>query len=166
MRAFFTLIGCLLIHLTGCSQNISANPGWSVSVPASSINEAGLDYSLSPNSLSNQTLISVTSIPGSFGAGSYQVFVQKADVVWNANLKLNVLRTGAGTGSGFFGGGSINGGLSEIELSNNAQLFFSGNAGFFGSSRTNVPIQYQITGLTVLIPAQSYSTTVIYTVTD
>jgi hypothetical protein len=90
------------------------------------------------------------------------VNVHRIDTDWNSNLSLWVQRTGNGTG-GFLG--SIAGGLAFIQLTTTPQLLYSGNIGF-AAGRNNVPIQYQIRGLSVLIPVKTYTITVVYTVSN
>lgn len=140
------------------AQSITASPGWNLSVASGTITEAGNNYSGSFSSATNQTLVSCTT--GFFA--NYTVSVHKIDTDWNTSLSLWVQRTGTGTG-GFLS--SISGGTSYIQLTNSPQVLYTGNM-FFGTSRNNVPIQYQIQGLSVLLPVKTYTTTVIYTITD
>lgn len=162
MRILLSLL-ILSFSFNARSQNISATPGWNYSVTSGTISEAGSDYSVSPTSSTNQTLVSITGL-ALFG-DTYTVRVHKLDSDWNNSLSLQVIRTGAGTVSGF-GSGTITGGLSYITLTNVSQVFFSGTSGFLSTSRNNIPIQYRISGLSVLLPVKTYTTTVVYTVSD
>jgi hypothetical protein len=141
------------------SQTISATPGWNYIVPSGTITEAGTNYSISPESAVNQTLISMAGFPI---FETYAVTVHKSDTDWNSGLTLQVQRTGTGT-TGFFG--STNGGAAYITLTNSPQAFFNGNIGF-ANTKNNVPIQYRIQGASVLLPVKSYTTTVVYTVSN
>jgi hypothetical protein len=158
MRIFLNIL-LLFCYLGANSQTITASPGWSYSVPAGTITDAGLNYSISPASAASQTLV---SIAGFVIFDSYTVSVNKVDTDWNSGLSLQVQRTGTGT-TGFFG--STNGGSAYITLTNSPQVFFSGNIGF-ANSKSNVPIQYQILGASVLLPVKTYTTTVVYTVSN
>lgn len=163
MKELVRIIVLVLFSVTAYSQTISASPGWNYSVTSGTVSEAGSDYSISPTSATNQTLVSITGL-GIFG-DTFTVRVNKLDSDWNNNLSLQVIRTGAGTAGGF-GGGSITGGSSYITLTNSPQVFFSGTTGFLSGSRTSIPIQYRITGISVLLPVKTYTTTVVYTLSD
>ena len=156
---FILSIFLLLFGFDADSQNISASPGWSYSIPSGTISEAGSNYSTSPESAINQTLISLT---GFSIFDSYAVTVHKIDTDWNSGLALQVQRTGTGS-TGFFG--STNGGTPYITLTNSPQAFFNGNIGL-AFNKNNVPIQYRIQGATVLLPVKTYTTTVVYTVSN
>ncbi|MDP1813827.1 MAG: hypothetical protein Q8K92_05200 [Leadbetterella sp.] len=158
MRIFLSIL-LLCYCFEADAQTISASPGWSYSVPSGTISEAGTDYSLSPVSAANQTLI---SIAGFSIFATYAVTVHKIDTDWNSGLTLQVQRTGAGS-TGFLG--STNGGAAYISLTNSPQAFFNGNIGF-ANGKNNVPIQYRIQGASVLLPVKTYTTTVVYTVSN
>lgn len=141
--------------------SISATGNWSYSVPVSDILEAGKNFTGTYASASNQVLIDIAkpTFLGNLLNYNWRVDVRKSDVSWNAGLKLYAKRTGNGTP--YFFTGTISGGASYIELTNTNQVFFSG-------SRTtySIPIQFQITGVSLLLPAKAYSTLVVYTVTE
>jgi hypothetical protein len=158
MRVSIFLI-LLFYSVLAKSQNISASSGWTANVSSNEITDAGLDYSGTYQSSANQTNITASSF-GIFR--NYYVYIQKSDLDWNSNLSIWAKRTGDGCGGWF---GSISGGTNYIQLTNSSQLLFSGGIGF-STSRNNVPIQYQIQGLSVLLPAKIYSVSVIYTVSD
>ncbi|MBL7814150.1 MAG: hypothetical protein JNL70_04015 [Saprospiraceae bacterium] len=163
MKSILTII-FLLFYVVIKAQSIAASPGWSVSVPANTITEAGSDYSANATSAINQTLVSLTMPGGVFGA-NFTVSVHKIDTDWHSNLSLWVQRTGTGTGNGLFSA-SITGGASFLQLTSSPQTFYTGTTGFLGSTRNNVPIQYEIRGISVLIPVKTYSTTVVYTISN
>ena len=154
---FLTTIPCVI------AQTLTVGPGsgWSVTIPASTITEAGLDYTqTTTTSVTNQSLMNVT---GGILTNP-KVYVQKTDVTWNSNLSLLLRRTGAGTGLVAV---LIAGGTTFQQITNSPLYFFDliTVAPLTVTSRTNIPIQYEIRGLSVLIPAQSYTTTILYTVT-
>ena len=138
----------------GYSQSITVTGTWSASIAAGTITEAGTDYGVTTlSSLTNQSLLSVDDGPGN---NNWRVFVKKTDIDWNFGLTLSLKRTGNGTGSGNFTTTTI--GTTYIQLTALDQLFISGNKVI-----NNIPIQYEIGGISVLIPAKSYSTQVVYT---
>ncbi len=84
--------------------------------------------------------------------------VNKSDISWNGTVKIWVRRTGDGTGGG---GSNISGGTTYQEITNTAANFFSGR-----KDRSNIPIQYKITGMNVSINATTNTTTITHTVYD
>ena len=144
-------------------QSISINltgPAWNVSVP--SITQAGSDYSTNITSNINQSTISLL-----FGAlallTNWRVTVRKQDVTWNNNLTLWTRKTGNGTGilSPIVSTISPSGTTSFVQLSNVEQEVFRGF-----STRFDVPFQYELRGLSVLIPVNNYSTTIVFTLLE
>lgn len=156
---------CLIILLVFLgmklrAQGVSINSGstWTVSSLSSGnvVVKAGKDYetTATETSLANQTLLKLT--------GTILVSVnvqQNVGANWDSRLKLFVRRTGAGTGLAVILGGSS---YQQVTTAS-AGLFTVALGALVG--KDDVPIQYQITGLSVLLPAKAYSTTILYTVT-
>lgn len=165
MKKIIFLAILLLSSFMGRTQTITASPSWNISVPANTITEAGNNYTTNITSAASQTLVSFSVSAGLFG-GNYTVSVHKIDSDWHSNLSLWTQRTGAGTGSGWFSSGTITGGLTFVQLTNAPQTFFSGSTGILSSGRTNIPIQYEIRGVSVLLPVKTYTTTVVYTISN
>jgi len=86
----------------------------------------------------------------------WRVDISKSDTNWDANLQLWTRRTGNGTGLG-----SISGGTAYQQVTGVDSYFFNGNFPHY-----NIPIQYQVRGVSVQVPADSYETTVVYTITE
>ncbi|WP_428653380.1 hypothetical protein [Runella sp.] len=158
-RLFFLLL-IFFITRSAFGQTISATgTTWNASV--TTITEAGSNYSSNITSAANQTTLTISV--GLALLTNWKVFVKKQDATWNSNLTVWVRKTGDGTGilTPVLGTISPNGATSFIQLTATNQEIFTGF-----SNRFNVPIQYEIRGLSVLIPASSYSTSVIFTVID
>ena len=121
-------------------------------ISSASVTEAGLDYTsgASIQSSASQTTISLAPGGGFWGYyfGAWRVDVRKVNTNWDNRLKIYARRTS--NGSGFFGG-----------IQNVNQSFFDGSG-----YRNNITIQYSISGFSVLIPVDTYSTTVMYTLID
>jgi len=150
-------IAFLIISNTLFSQgiNISLTGNWMKTISPSDISEAGNDYPNAYTSNTNQTLLTIN--PKNWNKTIY-VYVTKSDIAWNSNLILKVKRNGSGTNSN----GSINGGLIYQTITNEqtpVTPLFTCTGPFI-----NIPFQYEITGISVVLPVQSYSTTIIYTV--
>ncbi len=154
----------LLLFLTlnvNClkAQFITVSGSWSPSVSNTQISEAGLNYAGSSTSLSNQVLIRVMRSTSFFsGLLSWRVDVSKSDINWNNSLVLSNVRTGNGTFQSTFFSSGISGGTTFQTITNANTPFFSGNGNII-----NIPIQLQLSGYSVLIPAGNYSTNIIYT---
>ena len=154
MRNFIISLLILLSAFSVKSQSLHLMGSWSISVPSSSISEAGNDYNTTLTSSLNQTLLDI-SVPVT--NISWRVDVHKQDSFWNASLILWIHKTGDGGGES--GSSIIPIGFTPYQqVSNLEQLFFAGT-----KNHVNIPVQYEIQGLSVLIPSENYNTNVIYT---
>jgi len=134
---------------------IDVTGSWSLSIDASDlVAGAGSDLIDTYESASDEVHIDI-SVWGR-GSRSWRVDVRKSDSSWHGNYHLYVRRTSNGSGWG-----SISGGTSYQEVTDTDQSFFSGNWG-----RSNIHIQLRLSGVSVQIPPNTYTTTVIYTVTS
>jgi hypothetical protein len=148
-------VACLLAA-TAFGQSISINSGsaWSISPLSSTISKAGKNYEHVETSIASHTLLKVNAVV------VWTVHVhQSVTSNWDSSLKLSVQRTGTGTGLAI-----LSGGTSYIQLSSTSQPFFSGLLTLFSGNRDNIPIQYKIEGLSVMLPVKTYTTTVMYTI--
>jgi hypothetical protein len=128
---------------------------WSTTFNASDITGgAGSDFPNPHDSAANQAVLNITS----FTATQWYVDVSKTETAgqtWSTNLRLYVLRTSNGTGTGSIGG-PLN---TEIgPLSSTAVNFFYGVR-----TRNNVNVRLRVYA-TVAAGAGTYATTVYYTV--
>lgn len=157
MKTILFSIILLLSAIYVKAQSINAIGSWSVSVPSNIISEAGNDYSMNLTSMTNQTILDI-NVP--LTTTNWRVDVNKQDSFWNNSLTLWIRKTGDGVG---VAGSSISpiGTIPFFQLANMGQAFFSGVKNYVG-----IPIQYEIRGLSVLIPTSTYNTTVVYTITE
>lgn len=84
----------------------------------------------------------------------WRVDVSREDINWHENLYLYARRTGNGHGHG-----QVYGGSSYIELNNIDRELFHGRGRL-----NNIPIQYQLSGVSLQVPPDTYGTTIIFTV--
>ena len=136
------------------SQKIKVNKSWDKTLSASDIYQAGYDYNSFYESSTNETKITISPIPNSSYNRKYmnfKVFVHKEDYNWHndLSLELKVSSTSHGNSTG----------TQYQELTNYPSLFFETIG-----KKTNIPIQYKISGLSVTIPADTYYVEIIYTV--
>ncbi len=117
--------------------------------------QAGAGSALYPTyeSAADATLVSLsgTADPGD----AWRVDVKRVDATWSAALALVIRRTGSGTG------GSVSGGLVYLEILTADQTLFSGSGDVVG-----VPFQFKLSGMSIQVPAGTYSTAIWFTVVD
>ena len=159
MKKLFLLIFTVLLTNHVKSQTLTVTGGYTVTLATTNIAEAGNNYpNGSLNSNTNQTLMTVRSASNSVAF----VYIQKSDTSWDSRLTISARRTGTGTGSTNF---STTNGTALLPITNTPQYFFEVRPGS-GTQVSNIPIQYSTTGFTVLLPVKSYTTTLLYTVTN
>lgn len=141
------------------AQGIGASPSsWNPVIPNTFLQEAGANYAGAGESPTNQTSLSFSVAI----LNSYRVSVRKVDSDWNSSIGLFVRRTG--DGGGLLSGSA--GGLSYIQLTGSNQTFFTFSTGLSLLGIGTIPVQYAINGLSVLLPAKTYTTTVVYTISN
>lgn len=125
---------------------------WSETIDASDLAAgAGSNLISSYESASNAVSMDISATIGNWG-----VDVKKIDTNWHGDFHLYVQRTSDGTGSG-----TISGGGTYQEVSDSDLNFFSGS-----DDRSNVDIQLKLTGVSIQVSPDVYTTTIYYTVFD
>ncbi|MGA1842046.1 MAG: hypothetical protein ACMUIU_15615 [bacterium] len=134
------------------SLSVKVTGSWSETIDNMDLQGgAGSDLINSYESVSNVCDIDITGIP----KDNWRLDVSKVDIQWHPNFHLYVKRTSDGTN-----GGSLLGGTTYQEITDVYKTFFSGS-----DNVRNITIQYQLTGVSIQIPPNIYSTTIYYTVT-
>ncbi len=90
------------------------------------------------------------------GQGAWRVDAQRIDSHWHVDLILNIRRTGSGRGPG-----TVSGGTAYLTITTMTKAFVTGSG-----NRSGIPLQEQLRGVSVSIPAATYATTVLYTIVD
>ncbi|MBA4851229.1 hypothetical protein [Emticicia sp. BO119] len=139
------------------AQSVSGN--WTSNLPASTITEAGSNYSSNWTSLTNQSVISMAA-----WLTNYTVRVKKIDGVWHSDLGLWIHKTSDRVG--LLGSAAPSGNSTYFQLTAADQVFFTTYTGVTLTGLPSFNIQYEIRGLSVTIPAQTYSTTIVYTISS
>ncbi len=143
-----------------CSPTISL-VGTSLSETLTTLpsSRTGLDYESSDLTISRTQGNLTISIANSNGCSNWQLSVSNTPITWNSNLRLWVNKTDDGSTSA--SGASIypSGTTAYQEVTSIPQTFFSGV-----KDRLSVQISYKVSGMSVLLPVQTYSTTVYYTI--
>lgn len=154
-RVLFLLISLLFALTRVEAIDISATGGWIETIDASDlVSGAGSNLIDTYESVSDATVINISNCVDKFD--QYRVDVRRVDGTWHADFTLYVQRTTVGTGLG-----SIKGGQAYFEITTTDSEFFSGKG-----DRSNINVQYQLTGMSVSISPIIYSTTVVFTVVD
>lgn len=155
MKNLTILIAFLAISNIAVSQNvsISVSGNWAKTIAATDISEAGNDYPTSYESNTNQTLLSLN--PNSQGKG-INVYVTRSDIKWHNDLILQIRHTSTGNNN------SVDSGFLYETITNGQ----SSITPFFTckGAVSSMTLQYRITGISVLLPVDIYSTTITYTV--
>ena len=140
---------------------ISVNGSWNQNISSSEISDAGEDFIGTYESFDDQVQIDIFQQFFWLNLFNYdwQVSIRKEDIDWNTNLLLEARRTG--NGNPFLIQSIIDGGLTYNEIISIDQLFFWGNR-----TTLNIPIQYKISGISLLLPATTLTTNIVYTVTE
>lgn len=145
------------INITIAQGNRSitlTNNSWVPTVSLTPVSVAGNDYtSTTLTSDFSETLLNINS------SGTYTISVSKSDTDWDSGLSLWMRRTGDGTPG--TGNATISANIPFVQLTNIGQTLFTGD-----KNRNNVPIQFEIRGLSVLLPAKSYQTTIVFTISN
>jgi hypothetical protein len=136
---------------------------WNLNVHADDVTEAGNNYAGTYPSASNQIIISHDVTPaGQYRNHSWSIEVNKSDLNWHPLLELWIRRTANGSTSVNPNqcAPNITGGTNFQQLSSLAIPFYSGRC-----ERSGVPIQIELRNASVLTPADTYSTEIVYTIT-
>lgn len=156
----------LFILINGNHQaqqvTITVTGSWSLTIGSSDLQGgAGSDLNSTYQSATNQVSINIDKVVNGnfwdwFVNYNWRVDVEKQDTNWDSRLQLWVHRSGNG-----FGFGSISGGTNYQQVTNSTTSFFSGSRRRFW-----ITIQYELRNVSVQVPVDTYSTLVIYTVTE
>ena len=145
-----TLCGLFRMASPGLAQNITATGNWFLTINAANLlSGAGSDLQAVYQSADNQVTIDVTKV-----SKDWSVTIQSVPSYWHADLSLYVRRRSDGSGPGL-----ISGGLAWQQVTAISQTFFEGN-----KRRIGIEIQYSLRGVSIHVPPDTYSCSVVYTV--
>lgn len=154
-KTFYFIIFILLVFTKAEAIDVTATGSWNRTVDASDLaSGAGSDLVGIYESAVNATALTILNTTGN--TDNWRTDVRRSDGTWHGNFILYIQRTSDGTG-----GGSISGGLSYTVIGTTDSQFFAG-----AGDRSSVNLQYKLTGMSVSIPPNTYSTTVVFTVVD
>jgi len=133
---------------------------WNAAIPA--ITEAGSNYSGTYSSPTNQASINV-GLPALLGSVKVYVHYQ-GNPTWNSSLVLSAKRTS--NGSTLCVGCNISGGTNYITVPLTAVELFRISTILSVTSYTGINIQYQVSGVSVTLPAATYNSKIVFTVSN
>ncbi len=134
--------------------SITLTGGWSETIDENDL-QAGAGSDLIDTYESDSDAVSISISEATGAEDTWRVDVKKVDTNWHGNFILYVKRTSDGTG------GSVSGGTSYQQMTDTYQSFFSGSDDVSG-----INVQLKLSGVSIQIPLDIYTTTVYYTVVD
>ncbi|MFK7933369.1 MAG: hypothetical protein AB8G22_07655 [Saprospiraceae bacterium] len=161
---FFLFIGLVCASTLPAQINIESVGQWDAEVSQDAVLDAGLDFVAFFESMPDQAFFNIFVDDDDNGRKNFKfrVDVHREDIDWHPNLLLYLRRTGNGR---WRGTGQANGLLkngTDYQLLTTSPTYFLNGL----KNRYDVPIQFRMEGASVLLPAKTYSTNVVYTVTE
>ncbi len=137
----------------GSDADISANGGWTDLYigPNDLIAGPGTDLNNTYFSTSDATLLDIQRV---HRFDPWRIDIGRSDINWYHELQLYVRRTGNGNGNG-----RVFGGWAFREITNIDRIFLVGIGRL-----NNIPLQYRLSGVSLQVPPDTYSTTIIFTI--
>ncbi|MEO6739212.1 MAG: hypothetical protein ABIP20_03110 [Chthoniobacteraceae bacterium] len=134
----------------GQAADLVSSGDWTETITAANlISGAGSNLQSQLQSLSGVTTLTISNAPG-----SWSLRVRRSGGTWPAGVTLLVKRTSAGSGSG-----TISGGDTFVAVTGSDTEIFSGT-----EARSNVSLQFKLSGLSVGITPATYLSSIIFTV--
>jgi hypothetical protein len=155
-RAFFFLVPFLFFLTSTEAIDLSTTGGWTETVNEFDlVSGAGSDLIDTYESATDATSMTISSCTGD--TDNWQLLVRRIDDAgWHGDFTLYAKRTSGGEGTG-----SISGGSAYIEITTTDTQLFSG-----AGDRSNISIQYKLTGMSINVLPNTYSETITFTVVD
>jgi hypothetical protein len=148
------IIRCLLfpLALVVATQgaDVSSSGNWAEVIDASDlVAGAGSDLTSQYESSSGTTTLTISNATGA----SWRILARSSDGTWQANFVLSVRRISDGSGLG-----AVTGGSSYNQLSTLDTEICSGTG-----DRSNITVQYRLTGMSKNISPTTYSSGITFT---
>ena len=155
-RKYLSLIGLLILSIPSAAITVNVSGSWTEFFSVMDLaGPPGSDLIPSRESASDQVTIDVTD-----ANNNWEVSVRKVDIHWHPDFLLRVRRTSAGTGRILFG-------WTYQEVTDINTFFFRSFFFWFESKNAlDIHIQYDISGLSVNIPPDTYTTTIENTIVE
>jgi hypothetical protein len=129
------------------SMGITATGDWDVNIDETNLTGGpGSDIEATYDSANNQTTINIFRLGQQ--STSWRVDINKVDQTWHSGFTVYAQRTSGG----------VTGGTTYQEITDTAREFFHGTGNV-----SNIQIQYRLSGVSLQVPAATYSIEVYYT---
>lgn len=128
---------------------------WTRTITAADL-QAGAGSDLTATYLSDPVVMSLAITGTIDNNDTWRIDVRRTDSNWHNDFTLAIKRTGDGSGGGGIADGDAYRAITMTDAS-----FFTG-----AGDRFNVPLQLQLTGMSIQAPPATYSTTITFTVVD
>lgn len=156
---YCSIIILLYLSVSAKSQTIGvAGTNWTV--PIIPITEAGNNYPGTYESAANQILLSA-SVPLLLGSGKVSVHYEP-NPTWHNSLNLSARRAGNGTTVCLLC--TLTGGTTYLGFTQTAIELFRIQAVLALASYSNIPIQLQLSGVSVTTPVATYNSRIVFTI--
>jgi hypothetical protein len=137
------------------SITLKANGKWTLKLDWHDIPDgAGSMYDSTHESDQNEVRLTISKTVST--DSQWRLDVKRIDYSWNPALRIYIKRTSDGSGDG-----TIQNGLTYMEITEMDQYFFEGTG-----DRKQIDIQFKVEGLTIDIPPNDYTTEIYYTVIE
>ena len=147
---FRNALALLALAPASPAADLISSGDWTETINASKlVSGAGSNLQSQLQSLSGVTTLTISNV-----SGAWTLRARRSGGSWPSDVTLLVKRTSAGSGSG-----SVAGGDAFVELTGSDVEIFSGS-----DARSNVSLQFKLTGLSVGISPATYLSSVIFTV--
>jgi hypothetical protein len=149
---------CTFLLAPGCAWaviNITVTGSWTQTIDKNNLTGGpGTDLTSTYTSAQNINLVTITGAVSK--RDNWQINIKRINNTWNGSLQISARRTSSGTGTG-----SVSGGQNYIQVSETDTVFFTGAGNLSG-----IRVQLQLTGASLQVSPNQYSTTIQYTIID
>lgn len=149
---------CAILSLFLCSlssqcADLMSTGDWTRQIGASDLNGgAGSDLTSQYESAPGSTTLTISNTT----PGTWRVYARRSDSTWNGSVALSIKRTSDGSGPG-----TISGASSYVQLTLIDTEICSGTG-----DRTTVGLQFRLDGMSKNVSPGTYSSTVIFTISQ
>jgi hypothetical protein len=144
------LVLLLTMPLAMWGADVSSSGNWTETIDAGDlVAGAGSNVVGQHDSSSGVATLTISNTAGA----SWRILARRSDGTWHDSFALFVRRTSDGSGSG-----AVTGGGSYVELSTLDTELFAGSG-----DRSNMAVQYRLTGISKAVAPDLYSSGVIFT---
>lgn len=147
--------------------SVSTSGSWTFTRGSSNITNPGLDFdNVASSGVAGETTLNLSGLEKN---KTWKVYISRVDNNWHSTLILTASKTNDGIVSATNGGVTIPlTTAAQISITNASTLFFiaSPSNSCNSCNLINVKIRYELSGVSVTLPAATYQTQIQYTISD